>query len=577
MTTRDARRGSRVRSASASSSGPVALVTGAAGAIGRETVAALARDGYQVAALDLHADFVALRALLDDAALADRVAFFGLDVRDASAARDVVGSVVAWSGGRLDVVVNNAGVRAAGLFMHTPTEAQQAMFDVNYFGVANVTRAALPHLRARGTGHVIVVSSVGALAGLPGLAGYCASKAAVEGWAESVAMELRPFGVGVTLIEPASVRSAIWQSGRFHVDPEACDADLAHHLESRDAASQSTAGDPCSVATAIVRSLRFGARWAPTRVPVGLTALARHGARGVIPPVAQRAVMRRALALPAPATCPPHHAGASVLVTGASSGLGQGLVRVLHDRGWRVIGTVRNADKMAALRGDLGDRDVALIEMDQADDASVAAAFVRVAEMTEGVLDAVVANAGLKVTGPFEHLDDAALRTMIDVNVFGTWSVARHAVPMLRANGGGRVVIIGSSSGMTGMPGWSGYVAGKFALEAWAESVAYELEPDAISVSVIEPGTFRSEIYREGSSVVVTDGPYAHLAAVIDRREHDALASAGGPEPVIERVVHVLSMARPPLRSPVGAGARVRQLVRGVVPGSVLQRLLAVR
>ena len=214
------------------------------------------------------------------------------------------------------------------------------------------------------------------------------------------------------------------------------------------------------MATAIVRSLRFGARWAPTRVPVGLTALARHGARGVIPPAAQRVVMRRALALPAPAACPPHHAGMSVLVTGASSGLGQGLVRVLHDRGWRVIGTVRNADKVAALRAYLGDRDVALIEMDQADDASVAAAFVRVAEMTEGVLDAVVANAGLKVTGPFEHLDDAALRMMIDVNVFGTWSVARRAVPMLRANGGGRVVIIGSSSGMTGMPGWSGYAGG---------------------------------------------------------------------------------------------------------------------
>jgi hypothetical protein len=94
---------------------------------------------------------------------------------------------------------------------------------------------------------------------------------------------------------------------------------------------------------------------------------------------------------------------------------------------------------------------------------------------------------------------------------------------------------------------------------------------------MVEPGTFKSENYRDGSSTRVTDGPYAHLASVIDRREHDALTTADGPEPVIARVLAVLAAPRPHLRAPVGNGARLRHAMRGVVPGSILRRLFAVR
>ncbi len=559
------------------SSRPAAIVTGANGGIGRALVVSLARAGYRVAAIDLVGDRQELQLLVDAEGFEGRVGYFDLDVRDSSAARDVVDAIARWCDDRIEVVVNNAGVRSAGLFTHTPIDAQRAMFDVNYFGVASVTRAALGHLRATARGQVIIVSSVGALAGLPGLAGYCASKAAVEGWAESVAMELLPFGVGFTMVEPASVRSGIWQSGRFYVDHDAPDAALAEHLAARDAASETAAGDPQSVADAVVRCVKLGPRWAPVRLPVGPTAMARHAARGVVPPATQRALIRRALGLASPPPSPSAGPGARVLVTGASSGLGQGLVRELHDNGWRVIATVRDATKAAVLRERLGGRDVSIVELDQTDAASVAAAFTEVDAITGGRLDAVVANAGLKITGPFEHLDDAALRTMIDVNVFGTWSVVRAALPLMRANGHGRIIVIGSSSGMTGMPGWSGYAASKFALEAWAESVAYELEPDGIRVTMIEPGTFTSEIYREGSSIPVTEGPYALLASTIEQREHDALAVSDGPEPVIDRVLQVLRAPRPHLRAPVGRGARIRHAVRGVVPGSILRRLFAVR
>ena len=555
-----------------------ALVTGAAGSIGRETVVALARLGWFVAATDRAGTS---RMLLDQAVasarVSDLVANFDLDVTDQVACSGVVGEIAAWAEAPLDLLVNNAGVRSAGLFTHTPSDAHRAMFAVNYFGVCNVTRAVLPLMRAQGHGHVVVVSSVGALGGLPGLAGYCASKSAVEGWAESVAMEIRPFGVRFTLVEPASVRSDIWRSGSFHVADDAPDASLGSRLHELDAAAERSAGDPRSVARAIVRSAGVGPRWTPTRVPVGVTAIARHVARGVVAPRAQRMVLRRALHLAAPVLPPPRSRGDAVLVTGASSGLGHDLLLALHDQGWRVIASVRGDAKRDALRADLDGRDIDIVTMEQNDEASVRLALGEVASLAGGSLAAVVANAGLKVTGPFEELAPDALQSMIDVNVFGTWFVVRGAIDLLRAHHGGRIVVVGSSSGFTGMPGWSGYAAAKFALETWAEALAYELEAQAISVTMVEPGTFRSGIYREGSTTEVREGPYAHLATVIAQREQDALRKAGGPEPVVQRIVDVLSSARPPARAPVGAGARARHLARGVIPGSIVQRLLTVR
>jgi NAD(P)-dependent dehydrogenase (short-subunit alcohol dehydrogenase family) len=555
-----------------------ALVTGAAGAVGRCTVVELALAGYRVAACDLaSAQWSALETGIQEAGLGDLVRRFDLDVTSDDDIVRTVGAVVEWSDETLEVVVNNAGVRSGGLFTHTPLAAHRAMFDVNYFGVCGVTRAALPHLRPRGRGHVVVVSSIGAIAGLPGLSGYCASKSAVEGWAESAAMELRPFGVRFTLVEPASIKSNIWRSGEFHVDETAADVELGRRLSELDRSAESNAGDPASVASAIVRSIRLGRWWTPSRIPVGRTAVARLAARGVVPSGVQQKVLRRMLALPAPARSSRLEPGAVVVVTGASSGLGRSLVMHLHDRGCHVVGTVRDTGKAEKLRSDLDGRAVDLVEMDQTDERSVRAAFARVAETHHGRLDAVVANAGLKVTGPFEALTDESLRRMIEVNVFGTWSVVRESVPLLLRSGGGRVVVVGSSSGFTGMPGWSGYAASKFALERWVESVAYELRPAGIDVAIVEPGTFRSEIYRDGSSVEVHDGPYEALARAISMREVRSLENAPGPEPVVDRIASVLSAEHPPLRAPVGIGARLRHAAHGVVPGAVLQRAFMVR
>ena len=104
--------------------------------------------------------------------------------------------------GRVDA--RGAAAYGRALLEETPTADLKRLFDVNLGGVMNLTRAALPALRATPDSRVVVVSSVGGLSALPGLAAYCGSKWAVEGWAESLAHELVPQGVGVSVVEPAS-------------------------------------------------------------------------------------------------------------------------------------------------------------------------------------------------------------------------------------------------------------------------------------------------------------------------------------------------------------------------------------
>ena len=172
-----------------------AIVTGAAGGIGEATASDLARWGWRVFGFDLRAGESNL-APSDLAGFGGSLEPIRVDVTDRAAVEAAVAAVLAATGGTLDAVVANAGVRVAGAFEETPFDEVRRLFEVNLGGVMHVTRAALPALRATEASRVVVVSSVGGLSALPGLAAYCGSKWAVEGWAESLAHELQPLGVG---------------------------------------------------------------------------------------------------------------------------------------------------------------------------------------------------------------------------------------------------------------------------------------------------------------------------------------------------------------------------------------------
>ncbi|KFA90258.1 SDR family oxidoreductase [Archangium violaceum] len=131
-----------------------------------------------------------------------------LDVTRDESVRRAVDTVLAESG-RIDVVVNNAGFALAGAIEDTSLEEAQRQFDTNFFGVLRVCKAVLPDMRARGSGLIIQVSSLGGVVGLPFQGLYSASKFALEGLTESLRQEVAPFGVRVTLLQPGDVRTPI--------------------------------------------------------------------------------------------------------------------------------------------------------------------------------------------------------------------------------------------------------------------------------------------------------------------------------------------------------------------------------
>ena len=181
------------------------IITGTSSGLGLSTAVTLAAEGYKVYATMRNLD---KRAALERAAAAAGVAveLLTLDVTDERSVQAAVASVVAQDG-RVDVLINNAG---AGFAKHIEQASEADMIwvtDVNYFGVVRCTQAVVPHMREAGAGHIVNVTSVGALVGQPFNELYCGAKFAVEGFTEALATVLPEFGIRLTLVEPGGIAS----------------------------------------------------------------------------------------------------------------------------------------------------------------------------------------------------------------------------------------------------------------------------------------------------------------------------------------------------------------------------------
>ncbi|WP_421109285.1 oxidoreductase [Streptomyces sp. NEAU-S77] len=172
---------------------PVALVTGASSGIGKAAALALVEAGF---------DVVGTSRDTSRAAPLDGVTFLDLDVASDTSVTAVVQQVIDRFG-RIDVLVNNAGMGLMGAAEENSVAQAQGVFDVNVFGVMRMVKAALPHMRARGRGRIINLSSVLGFLPSPYMAVYAASKHAIEGYSESLDHEIREHGVRALLVEPA--------------------------------------------------------------------------------------------------------------------------------------------------------------------------------------------------------------------------------------------------------------------------------------------------------------------------------------------------------------------------------------
>lgn len=190
--------------------------------------------------------------------------------------------------------------------------------------------------------------------------------------------------------------------------------------------------------------------------------------------------------------------GRSVLITGTSSGFGR-LGALLYARlGAKVFATMRGlprreAEELRALASD-EKLDITILPLDVRDEAQVNAAVAEAERMAGGALDIVVNNAGVVINGPVEVHDLAAAQLQFDTNVLGFHRVARAVLPAMRARKAGLIFNVSSQQGRIIMPGFGLYAATKFAVEAWAEQLAYEVAGHGIEVCIIQPGGYPTAV-----------------------------------------------------------------------------------
>ena len=227
----------------------VFLVTGSGRGLGLHIARAVLAAGHRLVA--------AARTTAQLDGLVDRhqdsIRPVSLDVTDPAAARAAVRTAVD-AFGRLDVVVNNAGYANVASVEDMTLEDFRAQVDTNLFGVVNVTKAALPVLRAQGHGHIIQVSSVGGRVTTPGLSAYSAAKWAVGGFSGVLAQEVAPLGIKVTVLEPGGMRTD-WAGSSMSIAPvsEPYQATVGQMASLFSSAAGTSAGDPAKVAQVILR------------------------------------------------------------------------------------------------------------------------------------------------------------------------------------------------------------------------------------------------------------------------------------------------------------------------------------
>jgi NAD(P)-dependent dehydrogenase (short-subunit alcohol dehydrogenase family) len=232
-----------------------------------------------------------------------------------------------------------------------------------------------------------------------------------------------------------------------------------------------------------------------------------------------------------------------ILITGTSSGLGKACADLLPSQGWTVVGASRRGTPGPDYQG---------MVMDVDDDRSVNSGISDVLA-EHGQIDAVLACAGWGLAGAAEQTPIADAKAQLETNFWGAVRVTQAVLPIFRRAGGGRVVLMSSIGGVLGIPFQAFYAASKFALEGYAESLAYEVSPFKIHVSLIEPGNFKTDFTQSRKMVPIPhEDPYRGVREkAIAVMEHDETNGAN-PLDVAKVVRRILASANPPRRVSVG-------------------------
>lgn len=272
------------------------------------------------------------------------------------------------------------------------------------------------------------------------------------------------------------------------------------------------------------------------------------------------------------------HSPISILITGCSSGIGHVCAHGLARAGYQVVASARRAEDVARLR----DEGLSAVRLDLNDSASIAEGLAATLALTGGRLDALFNNGAYGQPGALEDLSRAALREQFETNLFGWHELTRQVIPIMRAQGNGRIVQNSSVLGLVALPFRGAYVASKFALEGWSDTLRLELAGSGIHVILIEPGPILSR-FRDNSHAVFRRHVNREDSIHRDRyrRLEQRLVTAGAtqpftlpPEAVLRQLRRALESQRPRARYAVTLPTRLFALLRRLLPSAALDALL---
>ena len=264
----------------------------------------------------------------------------------------------------------------------------------------------------------------------------------------------------------------------------------------------------------------------------------------------------------------------SILVTGASSGIGEATAIDLAHHGFKVFAAARRLEKLKSLAG-LAHGRIIPIAMDVTDEASIASAMEEISKETD-TLFGLVNNAGVSVMGPGESVPISDWRRQFETNVFGVVNVSKAVLPQMRAAGVGRIVNVGSVAGRIVAPFMTVYGASKHALEGLSDGMRRELKPHGVKVIIIRPGftnTPFAEQEQEELEKYVDDDPYAEQVKLF-KNWHSQGHVNGPPPTMVADVIHKALIAeRPHTRYTVPAKMLPNLMLRNLAPSALTDRI----
>ncbi|MBE7103709.1 SDR family oxidoreductase [Bacillus cereus] len=268
------------------------------------------------------------------------------------------------------------------------------------------------------------------------------------------------------------------------------------------------------------------------------------------------------------------------VITGASSGFGLLTTLELAKKDYLVIATMRNLEKQVDLLSQATklnlQQNIKVQQLDVTDQSSIQSFQLFLNEINR--VDILINNAGYANGGFVEEIPIEEYRKQFETNLFGAISITQLVLPYMRKQKSGKIINISSISGQVGFPGLSPYVSSKYALEGWSESLRLEVKPFRIDVSLVEPGSYNTNIWEVGKQLAEnqsdTSSPYKEYMDKIQKHINSGSDTFGNPIDVANKIVEIAEAKRTTLRYPIGKGIKFMIFAKKILPWRVWEFLV---